>query len=172
MSDLIQENPGAFDLPALDLTRFSDSQTSNAVGEKYLVFFLGEELFAVASKAVAEAAASLAVTKLPNAPEWLMGIANIRGEVVSVINLPAILQKENLTPAVRPKFIVLRSQVFESGAAFAANRISEIVALPDGEIQPNTDEKSPHLFGKAVHKTQTLNLINTEKLLASLKISP
>ncbi len=71
MNDLTQENPFEFDLPALDLTRFSEPQTSKAVGEKYLVFFLGEELYAVSSKTIAEAAGSLAVTKLPNAPEWL-----------------------------------------------------------------------------------------------------
>jgi len=168
MKDLIQET--AFDLSALDLTRFSDSQTSSAVSEKYLVFFLGEEFYAVASKSVAEAAASLVVTTLPNAPDWLLGIANLRGEVISVINLPAILRKENLTPAAKPKFIVLRSQVFESSVAFAANRISEIIALPKEKIQLITDGKSPHIFGKAVHKSQTLNLIDTEKLLASLTI--
>jgi len=159
------------DLPALDLTRFSDSQPLNAVGEKYLVFFLGEEFYAVASKTVAEAAASLVVTILPNAPDWLLGIANLRGKVISVVNLPAILQKENLIPAAKPKFIILRSQVFEAGVAFAANRISEIVALPEEQIQLNSDGKSPHIFGKAVHKSQTLNLIDTEKLLASLRIN-
>ena len=172
MNDFIQENPFEFDLPALDLTRFSEPQPSQAVGEKYLVFFLGEELYAVSSKTVAEAAASLAVTKLPNAPEWLLGITNLRGEIISVINLPAVLRKDNRTPAPKLKYIVLRSRIFESGAAFAANRISEIVTLPDWEIKNNTDEKSPHVFGTADYKSQTLNLIDTEKLLASLKISP
>ena len=143
-----------------------------AVSEKYLVFLSGEEFYAVASKTVAEAAASLAVTRLPNAPEWLLGIANLRGEVVSVLDLPAILQQEISTPAPKPKYIVLRSHIFGAGAAFAANRIGEIVTLPDEEIQIDADEKSPHVFATAVYKSHTLNLIDTEKLLASLKISP
>lgn len=171
MNDLIQENPSAFDLPELDLTRFSEPQMSPAVGEKYLVFFLGEELYAVASKTVAEAAAALIVTKLPNAPEWLLGVTNLRGEILSVLNLPAILRKDNLTPASKPKFIVLRSRVFESGVAFTASRISEIVTLPGEEIQNNADRESPHVFATAVHKSQTVNLIDTEKLLATLSIN-
>ncbi len=149
----------------------STHSTVKAVGEKYLVFLSGEEFYAVASKTIAEATASLAVTRLPNAPEWLLGIANLRGEVVSVLNLPAILQQKISTPVPKPKFIVLRSEIFESGTAFAANRISEIVALPSEDIQIAADEKSPHIFGKAVYKSQTLNLIDTEKLLASLKTS-
>jgi len=171
MNDLIQENLPAFDLPALDLTRFSEPQASPAVGEKYLVFLLGEELYAVASKTVAEATASLVVTKLPNAPEWLLGVTNLRNEIISVINLPAILQKDDSAAVLKPKFIVLHSRVFESGVAFTANRISEIVTLPDEVIQNDDNQESPHVFGTAVHKSQTLNLIDTEKLLATLRIN-
>jgi len=171
MHDLIEENLLAVDLPALDLTRFSEPQTSRAVGEKYLVFLLGEELYAVASNTVAEAAASLPVTKLPNAPEWLLGVTNLRGEIISVINLPAILRNDDSTPALKPKFIVLRSRVFESGVAFTANRISEIVTLPDEAIEEIADEKTPHVFGKTILKARTLNLIDAEKLLSTLRIN-
>ena len=170
MNDLIRENSLAFDLPSLDLTRFSELQVPQTIGEKYLVFFLGEELFAVSSKKVAEATPSLAVTPLPNAPEWLLGIANLRGDIISVVNLSALLGKKNLIPTPKSKFIILRSQIFEFGVALIVERISEIVAFPDKEIQSSMNEKTPHIFGKAVHKSQTLNLINTEKLLASLKI--
>ena len=170
MNDLVQENSFVLDLPSLDLTRFSEPRVSQTVGEKYLVFFLGEEFYAVASKSVAEAAASLPVTILPNAPEWLLGIANLRGEVISVINLPVILKKKISRPAPRPKFVVLHSPVFEFGAAFAADKLSEIVFVRDEEIVFNPDEKSPHIFGRAVCQSQTLNLVDTEKLLGSLKL--
>lgn len=170
MNDLSRENPLVFDLPSLDLTRFSEPRVSQRVGEKYLVFFLGEELYAIRSEEIAEAATSLPVTILPNAPEWLLGIANLRGEVISVVNLPVILKKEISRPAPRPKFIILRSPVFEFGAVFAADKLSEIVVVPDAEIEFDPDEKSPHIFGRAVCQSQTLNLIDTEKLLASLRI--
>jgi purine-binding chemotaxis protein CheW len=169
MNDLVQEN-FVFDLPSLDLTKFSDSQAQQTIGEKYLVFFLDDELFAISTKKVAEATASLPVTALPHSPEWLLGIANLRGDIISVVNTSALLRKKHSTPTPKSKFIILRSQIFQFGAAITADRISEIVVLPDAEIQYNKDEKTPHIFGKAVHKTQTLNLINTEKLLASLRL--
>jgi len=171
MNALFQENPLGFDLPTLDLTRFSKPQTSQFVGEKYLVFFIGKNFYAVSSKKVVEAAPSLPVTVLPNSPEWLLGIVNLRGEVISVVNLPLLLRGENPTPALKQKFIILRSEFFEFGAAFAADRISEIVTLPSEDIEFDAAEKSPYIFGKAAYKNQFLNLIDTEKLLSSLTIN-
>lgn len=171
MNNLTQENPLVFDLPALDLTRFSEPPISQPAGEKFLVFYLGEELFAVSTKKVIEAAPSFPVTILPGAPEWLLGIANLRGEVISIINLPVVLRKKASKPAPKSKFIVIRSQIFESGVAFTADRISEIVILPNEEIQLNRDENSPHIYEKVVHKSQTLNIINTEQILSTLTIN-
>jgi purine-binding chemotaxis protein CheW len=157
-------------LPSLDLTGFSDLRSSKTIGEKYLVFFLGEELYAISSKNVIEAAPALSFTTFLNAPGWLLGIANLRGELVSVINLPRLLGKENTMPAPKSKFIILRSQTFEGDAAFAADRISEIIVLSDKEIQSFTDENDSHIHGKAVYKTQTLKIIDIEKLLSALVI--
>jgi len=169
MNDLFLENPLALDLPSFDPASFSETHTTQPIGEKFLVFCWGEELFAIASKQVAEAAPTLAVTVLPNVPDWLVGVANLRGEIISVIDLPVILKKQISAPAPKPKFIILRSNVFESGVAFTADRIYEIVTLPPDEIQLNENKKSASIYAKAVYKSQTLNLIDTEKLFASLK---
>jgi len=169
MKDLDQENPFFLDLPTLDLTRFSNPPNPPSIGEKYLVFFLDDEFYAVPSQKVVEVAPTIPVTVLPNAPEWLLGIANLRGEVISVVSLPALLGKKNSKPASKPKFIILRSSAFESGAAFTADRISEIVTVPDEEIKFKNAAQSLPIFGKTVRKSQTLNLIDTEKLFASLK---
>jgi len=164
-----QENPFSFDLPSLDLRRFSEPASQPLTGEKYLVFFSGDEFYAISSRKVVEVAPTLPVTVLPNAPEWLLGIANLRGEVISVLNLSILLEKKNSKPAPKPKFIILRSPAFESGVAFTADRISEIVIVPDEAVKFNDAAQSLPIFGKAIHKSQTLNLIDTEKLLASLK---
>lgn len=169
MNAVAPENPFFFDLPSLDLTRFSKPATQPPIGKKYLVFFSGDEYYAISSKKVIEVAPTLPVTVLPNAPEWLLGIANLRGEVVSVVNLLAVLQTKISKPVPKPKFIILRSPIFKSGVAFTADRISEIVNLPDEKVEFNDAVKPPSVFGKVVHKARALNLIDTEKLLASLK---
>ena len=169
MNDLAPENHFFLDLPALDLTRFPKPPNPPSIGEKYLVFFLDDEFYAVPSQKVVEVTPTMPITVLPHAPEWLLGIANLRGEVISVVNLPALLAKKNRKHAPKPKFIILRSSAFESSAAFTADRISEIVSVPDEEVNFKDSADSPPVSGRAVHKSQTLNLIDTEKLFASLK---
>lgn len=168
-----QQNSFELGLPQLDLTAsfFAVEAKSPADGEKYIAFSQGEELYAVSSKKVIEVTALLHVAALPNAPEWLRGIANLRGEIISVLNLPTLFGKRAAPPAPKSKFIVLRSQAFEFGVAFAADRLNEIVTLTNEQIQPVTNESSPFIFGRAAHQSHTLNLIDMEKLLASLKIS-
>lgn len=160
-------------LPVLDLTAsfFADEPKPQVVGEKYVAFSQDGEFYAVSSKKVVEVTASLHVAPLPNAPEWLHGIANLRGEIISVLNFPMLFGRRASAPAPKSKFIVLRSLAFEFGAAFAADRLNEIVTLPDEKIQSVKDGNSPFIFGKAVHQSNILNLIDMEKLLASLKIS-
>lgn len=169
MNGFVHENSPAFDLPSLDLTRFPELLTPQTVGEKYLIFFLGGELFAVSSKKVSEATSLLNVSTLPFAPEWLLGIANVRGEIIPVVNLPILLQKYPSPSPPKSKSVILRSQILEFGVALTVDRISEIIALPDKNIHLVNDEKAPYIYGKSVYKTQTLNFINTEKLLASLR---
>jgi len=176
MNLLPQENSVETGLPALDLTApfFADEEKRQAVGEKYVAFSLGKEIYAVASKMVVEVTSWLAAAPLPNAPEWLHGIANLRGEIISVVSLPMLLGKRAAKPIAAPapksKFIVLRSKAFESGAAFAADRLNEIVTLPDEKIQLVSDENAPFIFGEAVHQSNNLKLIDMEKLLASLAV--
>lgn len=149
---------------------FNTLSAPPAAGEKFLVFLVGEEFYAVASKAVAEVGALACVTRLPNAPAWLLGITNLRGEIVPVVNSPAVLPKQNAHDQPARKFIVLRSAFFEFGAALAATRISEIQTFPAETIRTNSDAATAHIFGVTDYQTNTLNLIDTEKLFSTLRV--
>jgi purine-binding chemotaxis protein CheW len=55
-----------------------------------VVFRLGGETYAVESRYVQETAAIRSLTPLPGVPAFVAGITNLRGEVVSIMNLRAI----------------------------------------------------------------------------------
>lgn len=146
---------------------------ARAAGEKFLVFLVGEEFYAVAARRVAEVGAAFAVTRLPNQPEWLLGVANLRGEIVPVVNSPAVLQQQNAAATVgapKTKFIFLRSAFFEFGAALAATRVSEIACFAPADIEISQDENAPHVVGKIAHHDSALKLIDTEKLFSTLAV--
>ena len=55
--------------------------------DRYLEFNLGEEKFAVPLLSVKEVIAVPETTKVPFTPEYFLGIMNLRGQVLSVIDL-------------------------------------------------------------------------------------
>ena len=56
-------------------------------GTRYLCFSLGEEDYAIPLLTVKEVIAVPDTTKIPNTPSYFLGIMNLRGQVISVIDL-------------------------------------------------------------------------------------
>ena len=144
---------------------YSDQQTENSDHEKFVVFLLDDELFAVAARDVAEVVRELRFTSLPNSPTWLYGLANLRGGIVSVLNLSKICNKRAAPVSSKSKIIVLKSQNFVTSIAFPVDRLSELITLKPEDIQPVEDS---YLIGKAVHEKTSVNLLDTERIFSSL----
>jgi purine-binding chemotaxis protein CheW len=154
----------------LDITDFEIVRTD---GEKFVTFFLDEDTFAVSSKYVAEVDRLLSVTPLPNLADWVSGLANLRGEIVSVIDLRLFWNRNTNAPK-KSKTIILRSRKESILLAFIVDRIGEIsiVEKAEREIFSDTDIHSPlpHVYGQALVKGQNLHLLDVEKLLSSPKL--
>jgi len=170
MNDTAPFNEPLFDLSSLDLQNLPDSfpateQAENSDGEKFVVFFLDDELFAVAADQIAEIVRPLEFTPLPNSPAWLHGIANLRGQIISVLNLAKICDKDSAPASSKSKLIVLKPKNSASSIAFPVDRLSEVITLTQKDIQTSEDFC---FFGKAIHAATTVNLLDTEKLFSSL----
>lgn len=147
--------------PEREKAEFSD-------GEKFVVFFLDDEFFAVSAREVAEIVRPLDFTTLPNSPAWLYGIANLRGEIISVLNLSKICGKANDSGSAKSKLIVLKAKHSAPAVAFPVDRLSEIITFSPENIQPAEDFR---LFRRAVYKTASVRLLDTEKLFSTLLLS-
>lgn len=174
MDETITQKKPIFDLSALNLPDLTDASSSgiNAEqqpGEKFIVFFLGDKLFGVSSAQVAEVTHPLTVTPLPNAAGWLSGIANLRGEVITVIDLQKILENFNSALMPKSKFVVARWSKSAPSIAFTVDKLSELVTLSKDEITPVENGERDYMFGSAVYKANTLQLIDLKKLAASLE---
>ncbi len=162
------------DLASLNLTNLTDSlpqnkQTENSDGEKFVVFFLADELFAVSAERVAEIVRPLDFTPLPGSPDWLHGIANLRGTIVSVLNLSKICGKPGgAADSSKSKLIVLKAKNAASPIAFPVDRLSEIITLVPENVQVVEDAR---FLGCVVFKNASVRLLDTEKLFATLLLS-
>ena len=54
--------------------------------QTYLSFILRNELFAIEVKSVLEVLRNQLITPVPNCPDYILGILNFRGEIVTVVD--------------------------------------------------------------------------------------
>lgn len=63
-------------------------------GNQYIRFSIQKKHFALPLEYTLEITSKPAVTLLPNLPGWILGICNVRGEIVSVVDLARLLRIE------------------------------------------------------------------------------
>ncbi|MHB9122084.1 MAG: chemotaxis protein CheW [Thermoanaerobaculia bacterium] len=132
-------------------------------------FLLAHETYAVESRHVREVYPLENLTPLPCTPAFVLGIVNLRGEILSVIDIRKFfdLPEKGLTDL--NKVIVLQSGDMSFG--ILADAIVGARGAPLSEIQPSL----PTLTGirekylKGVTRERTV-LLDAEKLLADQKI--
>jgi len=132
-------------------------------------FLLAHETYGVESRYVREVYPLENLTRLPCTPSFVLGIVNLRGEILSVVDIRKFfdLPEKGLTDL--NKVIVLHSESMRFG--ILADAILGVRRVPLSEVQPSL----PTLTGirekylKGVTRERTV-LLDAEKLLADEKI--
>ncbi|HEX4956178.1 MAG TPA: chemotaxis protein CheW [Thermoanaerobaculia bacterium] len=76
------------------LTAPADGQPTPALAEnleRYVTFSVGGRRMALALAEVTQVTEPPDLARVPRAPGWLAGLTNLRGEVLAVVDLPALL---------------------------------------------------------------------------------
>jgi len=104
----------------------------------YLTFALGEERFAIPVDHVQEVVEFGQVTKVPNAPAYMLGIINLRGRVLPLLDTKLKLGLTATTVTQKSRIMILDIQTagdknYQIGAMVDFAR--EVVEIDDKEIQ-------------------------------------
>ena len=127
-----------FFLPSPDFWQEDAPATQST---RYLAFDLGDQAFAMPLVHVREVERIPPTCPLPNVPGWLLGAANLRGDVISVVDLGAFLGLLGPTASPRrldargeARLLAVRAGAMEAG--LAVDRVREIREVPDASVQP------------------------------------
>jgi purine-binding chemotaxis protein CheW len=101
---------------------------------QYVSFYLGEDLFGVPIGQVDEINRHLDLTPVPHAPAWVRGVINLRGAVVSVVDLRSIpgLSPAGLARASRNVIVHFGSE----HVGLLVDRVADVVSVPAGALDP------------------------------------
>lgn len=80
-----------------------------------LAFRLGEETFVSPLGQVAEILPMPAVTRLPLAQPWVLGVANLRGELTPIVDMMGLLGRGRVPADPRARVIVSRREAWPLG---------------------------------------------------------
>ena len=107
---------------------------------------IGEALFALPVSLVQEILDPRPVSPLPRAPSHLLGLVDVRGVSVAVVDLRRLLSEPDRADAADTRIIVLR---FESGGrdlalALRVDRVIEVTMLDEGRLDPLAESRMLH----------------------------
>lgn len=103
--------------------------------EQFVVFSLDNEEYAVPVLSVAEVVATLEITPFPNAPNYIIGLANLRGKILPVLDLEKKFHLNSAKDGVRGHIMVAES-VQKVQFGILVDKVKEIVKIPRDAIQP------------------------------------
>jgi len=113
-----------------------DSGAPAAV-DQFLTFSLGEEEYGVDILKVQEIKGYVPTTRIPNAPDDVRGVLNLRGTIVPIVDLR---RKFNLAEVVYDQFTaIVVIVVQERVMGMVVDSVSEVMSIPPGDIQPPPD---------------------------------
>jgi purine-binding chemotaxis protein CheW len=142
--------------------------------ERYLLFTLHGLLYAVAVPQVLEVGRLPAITPVPNVPAWLRGVVNLRGEILSVIDVRTFLGLEEGHYTESSRMLVVKTLGEEMTTSLVVDQVKGFVQLPKTSVQtpaaPAEDKVAPYLAGVCEYADQTLAVFDLERLLRSPEV--
>ena len=107
-------------------------KAANLLKEKYLTFFLDEQSFAVDIQYVVEIIGIQGITKIPKVPDYISGITNLRGKIISIIDMRARFHK--MPKAYDKETCIIVLDVNDVTVGLIVDGVDEVEDIPEGEI--------------------------------------
>lgn len=122
----------------LDAIQDQIEQSEDAVDDQILSFVLGGEEYGVDILRVQEIKGWETTTAIPNSPEYVMGVINLRGSVVPIVDLRVRFSLEDVTYNDSTVVIIVRAQD-EDGSqkiiGLVVDGVSDVYSMKKSDLQ-------------------------------------
>lgn len=144
---------------------------------QFLTFLLGEEIYGVDILKVQEIKGWTPVTAIPNAPSYVKGVLNLRGEIVSIydIRLRFNLDKADYKATTVIIVLTINSEDRERTVGVVVDGVWDVVNVRDEEIKDtpefgdNVDTR--FISGLASIDNRNVVLLNSDRLFTQEELA-
>lgn len=152
-------------------------ETTVSKTTQYLTFKLGEEIFAVDVAQVREILDFTTVTKIPQTPDFMRGVINLRGSVVPVVDMRLKFGMAKTEKSVNTCIVVvevnLDNETLIIGAL--ADSVQEVIELESGQIEPppkiGSRLKVEFLKGMGKRDETFIMILDIDKVFSAAEIA-
>jgi len=140
-----------------------------ATNQQLIGFIIGNELFGVDILTVQEIIRDTSITAIPDAPDFLEGVINLRGRIVPVIDLRKRLKLVEPDQINMDPWIIILT-VEDRITGFMVDRVTKVLNVPKQSIKPPPDIvvaglKSQYIQGVCKMDQRLLILLNFSRIL-------
>ncbi len=136
---------------------------------QFVTFILKDETYGIKVMQVQEVLRVTEIAPVPGAPNYVLGIINLRGNVVTVVDTRGRFGLPGTELDDASRIIVIESE--KQVVGILVDAVAEVVELRSDEIDvaPNvgSDESSRYIQGVATHEDSLLILVDLNKLLTN-----
>lgn len=139
---------------------------------RFLTFTLEEEVYGIEIKYVTEIIGIQSITKVPEVPDYVKGIINLRGKIIPVIDVRLKFGKDAIEYDDRTCIVVI--DIIEVAVGLIVDNVDEVLTIGDQDIaappanKTGFENKYIKGIGKSGDKVQLL--LDCEKLLKTDEI--
>ena len=103
---------------------------------------VGKEHFGVPIELVHEIVRIMEITSVPDAPDFIEGVINLRGKIIPVIDLRKRFGETKITSGKKNRILV--AEIMDKIVGLVVDAASEVVKIPPADIEP-----PPNVFGES-----------------------
>ncbi len=136
---------------------------------QYLTFKLENEIFALDIAKVREVLDYTSITKVPQTPDFMLGVINLRGSVVPVVDMRLKFGMSKTEKTVNTCIIIVEIDIEEEATIIGAlaDSVQEVMTLEPDQIEPppriGTRLKTKFIKGMGKRDDQFIIILDIDK---------
>ena len=144
--------------------------------DKYLTFSLGEEKYGIEILAVREINGMMNITPIPETPEFVKGVINLRGKIIPVVDLRLKFQMAERAYDERTCIIVVQMNASSGPVQMGVivDSVSEVSSIGQEDIEPppsmGLSLETSYITGMAKSKEDVKILLDIDRVLSEEEI--
>ena len=152
---------------------YEQNKTGKDTLSRWVTFTLADEVYGIDVMQVREVLRCQETSPVPGAPSYVLGIINLRGNVVSIIDTRSRFGLAPHEVDDNSRFIILEARDYMIG--FLVDSVSEVAELSSSGVEPAPDTGShgsaKYISGLYNREDGLLILIDANKLLSDEELA-